>query len=168
MSTEQGPAQAQLERRAAELGEALRARGWRMGTAESCTGGWIAQALTAIAGSSDWFEGGLVTYSNATKAALLGVDAMLLERHGAVSMETAAAMATGARRVLGVELAVAVTGVAGPAGGSAAKPVGLVWFGFAADGRATTTESRVFAGARRAVRAQSVAFALERLQALVG
>lgn len=168
MSTVEVPTQAQLERRAAELGEALRARGWRLGTAESCTGGWIAQALTAIAGSSDWFEGGLVTYSNATKVALLGVDAMLLERHGAVSVETAAAMASGARRVLGVDLAVAVTGVAGPGGGSATKPVGLVCFGFAADGRATATESRIFAGARHAVRAQSVELALARLQALVG
>lgn len=156
-----------LEAQSRELGDRLRERGWRAATAESCTGGWIAQAITAIAGSSEWFEGGLVTYSNAAKSSLLGVDAMLIERHGAVSAETAAAMAEGALRRLGVEIAVAVTGVAGPGGGSAEKPVGTVWFGFAVQGRATVTVTRLFTGDRTAVRAQSVAFALERLLALL-
>lgn len=157
-----------LEGLARELGERLRERGWRAATAESCTGGWIAQSLTAIAGSSDWFEGGLVTYSNAAKIALLGVDAMTIERHGAVSGETATAMADGARRVMQADLAVAVTGVAGPDGGSPDKPVGTVWFGFAAPGLATISELRVFSGDRRAVRAQSVLFALSRMLELAG
>lgn len=154
------PDQQALEALARELGERLCERGWRAATAESCTGGWIAQAVTAIAGSSDWFEGGLVTYSNAAKIALLEVDAMIIERHGAVSAETAAAMAEGARRRLQADIAVAVTGVAGPGGGSASKPVGTVWFGFAVSGRATSTVTRVFPGDRQAVRAQSVALAL--------
>lgn len=157
------PEQAALEARARELGGLLVERGWRVATAESCTGGWIAQAMTAIAGSSDWFEIGLVTYSNAAKVALLGVDAMLLERHGAVSGETATAMAAGALAVSGADLACAVTGVAGPGGGSVAKPVGTVWFGFATRGRATCAVLRQFPGDRRAVRAQSVAFALDEL-----
>ncbi len=158
-----GPQQQTLEALARELGERLRERGWHAATAESCTGGWIAQAITAIAGSSDWFDGGLVTYSDAAKTALLGVDAMIIERHGAVSAETAAAMAEGARRCLQVDLAVSVTGIAGPGGGSQEKPVGTVWFGFAVGGRATLTVTRVFAGDRQAVRAQSVALALQQM-----
>ncbi|MGE0482966.1 MAG: CinA family protein [Gammaproteobacteria bacterium] len=152
-----------LETLARELGELLLERGWRAATAESCTGGWIAQAVTAIAGSSDWFEAGLVTYSNTAKIDLLGVEAMLIERHGAVSGETAAAMARGALRVTGADIACAVTGVAGPGGGSAAKPVGTVWFGFTTvDGR-SESECRRFDGDRRAVRAQAVAHALRGL-----
>ena len=166
MST--GPDQDSLELAARRLGEALLERGWRMATAESCTGGWIAQSVTAIAGSSDWFEAGLVTYSNAAKVSLLGVDPMTIERHGAVSGETAAAMAAGAIAVTGADLAVAVTGVAGPGGGSAAKPVGTVWFGFAGSGRAPRAECRRFDGDRRAVRAQTVAVALAGLAAMLG
>lgn len=153
---------------AGRLGEALAERGWHLATAESCTGGWIAQSVTAIAGSSVWFEGGLVTYSNSAKVGLLGVDAALIERHGAVSAETAGAMAEGARRVLGVEMAVAVTGVAGPGGGSADKPVGTVWFGYAVAGRATLAERHHFEGDRQAVRAAAVATALRRLLELLG
>lgn len=152
-----------LEALGRELGSGLLERGWRMATAESCTGGWIAQAMTATAGSSDWFECGLVTYSNAAKIALLGVDAMTIERCGAVSTETAAEMASGALRIGGVDVAVAVTGVAGPGGGSPLKPVGTVCFGFAIQGRATVTDRQVFAGDRRAVRAHTVAHALQRL-----
>ncbi|MGR8920710.1 MAG: CinA family protein [Gammaproteobacteria bacterium] len=163
-----GPDQDSLELAARDLGEALLERGWRLATAESCTGGWIAQSVTAIAGSSDWFEAGLVTYSNAAKASLLGVDPMLIERHGAVSGETAAAMAAGAVAVTGADLAVAVTGVAGPGGGSAAKPVGTVWFGFARAGQAPRTECRRFDGDRRAVRAQTVAVALAGLTEMLG
>ena len=161
------PTEAELEQLALELGERLRERGAKLATAESCTGGWIAQCVTAIAGSSDWFECDWVTYSNLAKQQLLGVDAMTLERHGAVSVETAAQMADGARRTSGVDLAVAVTGVAGPSGGSADKPVGTVCFGFAMTARATTSERVHFRGDRHAVRAQSVKHALVTLLALL-
>ena len=161
------PTQDELEALARELGVGLAERGWRAATAESCTGGWIAQCITAVAGSSGWFEGGLVTYSNAAKTALLGVDASLIERHGAVSAETACAMAAGALRATGADIACAVTGVAGPGGGSAEKPVGTVWFGFAARGARTRSQGACFAGDRRAIRAQSVAFALAELLAMV-
>ncbi len=156
-----------LEAEGRELGAVLLERGWRMATAESCTGGWIAQCVTATAGSSDWFECGLVTYSNAAKVSLLGVEAMTLERHGAVSVETARQMAEGALRASGAEVAVAVTGVAGPGGGAPDKPVGTVCFGFAVGGRATQTERHVFAGDRREVRARTVARALTRLRELI-
>lgn len=161
------PSQDELEASARALGSALLERGWRMATAESCTGGWIAQVMTATAGSSDWFEGALVTYSNAAKISLLGVDAMTIERFGAVSIETAAQMADGAQRVLGVEVAVSVTGVAGPGGGSPDKPVGTVCFGFTLAGRSALTERQVFAGDRREVRARTVAHALARLLSIL-
>ncbi|MGI4976495.1 MAG: CinA family protein [Janthinobacterium lividum] len=140
----------------------LRGRGQRVATAESCTGGLIAAALTAVAGSSDVVDRGFVTYSNAAKTELLGVPAALVEAHGAVSEAVARAMAEGAVARSPAELAVAVTGVAGPGGGTAAKPVGLVWFGLARRGGATLAESRVFPGDRAAVRLATVrhAFAL--------
>lgn len=123
---------------------AARAQGKRMATAESCTGGMIAVALTDIAGSSDVFECGFVTYSNASKTALLGVDKAILKAFGAVSAETAQAMAEGALARSGAQVALSVTGIAGPGGGSAEKPVGLVWFGLAADGQPTQTFKRLF------------------------
>lgn len=166
MSADTEPTQAALEALAAELGERLLERGARVATAESCTGGWIAQTLTSVAGSSAWFECGLVTYSNAFKIELLGVDPMTLERHGAVSAETAIEMAAGARRVATAEYAVAVTGIAGPDGGSAAKPVGTVWFGLAAQGQTVRAEKHVFPGDRRAVRARAVETALRALMDL--
>ena len=144
--------------------DACRARGWRIATAESCTGGLIASALTAIAGSSDVVECGYVTYSNAAKAAMLGVDPALIEANGAVSRPVAAAMAAGALARSGTEMAVSVTGVAGPGGGSAAKPVGTVWFGLALAG-SVTTECVTFPGDRDAVRAATVMHALRLLQA---
>ena len=147
----------------ARLGEALRARGARLVTAESCTGGLLAAACTSVAGSSDWFERGFVTYSNAAKSELLGVPPALIERHGAVSAEVAAAMAEGALRAAHAELALAVTGIAGPGGAVPGKPVGTVWFGLAAAGRATRTEPLRFDGDRAAVRGQAVRHALERL-----
>jgi nicotinamide-nucleotide amidase len=113
------------------LGDALRARGWRLATAESCTGGLLAGACTAPAGASDWFAAGFVTYANDAKSGLLGVPDALIARHGAVSAEVAAAMARGALAHAGVQLALSVTGIAGPGGGSAAKPVGTVWLGLA-------------------------------------
>ena len=153
----------QLEALAAEVGELLRTNGQRLTTAESCTGGWIAQCLTAIAGSSDWFERGFVTYSNDAKVEMLGVEADTLVAHGAVSEATAAAMAAGALRHSHADWALAVTGIAGPGGGSADKPVGTVCFGWAAvDGRVDTQTVR-FAGNREQVRAQSVVHALEGL-----
>jgi nicotinamide-nucleotide amidase len=135
-----------------------------LATAESCTGGLIAAALTAIAGSSDVVERGFVTYSNAAKTELLGVPAALIEQMGAVSHEVAAKMAEGAISRSRVDIAVAVTGVAGPGGGSEAKPVGLVWFGLAQRGRGVVTSSRIFPGDRTAVRAATVieAFGLMR------
>ena len=161
------PTSDELEALARELGVGLAERGWRAATAESCTGGWIAQCITAIPGSSGWFEAGLVTYSNAAKTALLGVDALIIERHGAVSGETACAMADGALRTTGADIACAVTGVAGPGGGSAEKPVGTVWFGFAARDARTRSRGVCFAGDRRAIRAQSVALALAELVEMV-
>ena len=150
----------QLEALAAKVAALLTINGQRLATAESCTGGWIAQCLTAIAGSSDWFERGFVTYSNEAKVEMLGVDADALLAHGAVSEATAAAMAAGALRHSHADWALAVTGIAGPSGGSKDKPVGTVCFGWAAfDGR-VDTQTRHFSGDREAVRAQSVAHAL--------
>ena len=150
-----------------ELAAALLRRGQMMATAESCTGGLIAAACTDLAGSSAWFERGFVTYSNAAKTELLGVPAALIAAHGAVSEPVARAMAEGAIQHSRAQAAVAVTGVAGPTGGSADKPVGTVWFGWCVEGR-TTTELRRFDGDRAAVRAQTVAHALGRLLALLG
>ncbi|KQP12852.1 damage-inducible protein CinA [Pseudorhodoferax sp. Leaf267] len=137
-----------------------------MATAESCTGGLIAGACTDLAGSSDWFERGIVSYSNAAKTELLGVDAAVIAQHGAVSEPVARAMAQGAVMRSHAQLAVAVTGVAGPGGGSADKPVGMVWFGWAWPG-GVHSEVQHFAGDRAAVRAATVRHALARLSALL-
>lgn len=147
----------------ARLAEALRARRWRLATAESCTGGLLAAACTSIAGSSDWFERGFVTYSNEAKSELLGVPAPLIAAHGAVSEVVACAMAEGALRHAHAEIALSVTGIAGPGGGSADKPVGSVWVGLAATGRPTQAERLQFGGDRAAVRGQTVRHALQRL-----
>ena len=156
----------ELEELALKLGRALHVRGWRLGTAESCTGGWIAKVLTDVAGSSQWFDGGVVAYSNAAKTELLGVPSETLAVHGAVSEETVRAMADGARRRFAVDLAVAVSGIAGPGGGSEDKPVGTVHFAWAAPDRVVAAR-RIFAGSRESVRRQTVALALERLVDLV-
>ena len=147
------------------LADALRARGWRIATAESCTGGLIAAACTAVAGSSDWFERGFVTYSNEAKADLLGVPAALIANCGAVSAEVACAMAEGALVHSRAQLAVAVTGIAGPGGGSAAKPVGTVWVALVETGRVARAELLQLAGDRTAVREQTVHVALALLLA---
>ena len=149
-----------LIEQAARVGARLKQSGALLVTAESCTGGWVSQAVTAIAGSSEWFERGFVVYSNAAKQELLGVRAETLERHGAVSEEVARELALGALERSRATISVAVTGVAGPSGGSAAKPVGVVWFAWANDGQ-VRSESRRFAGDREAVRRQSVMRALE-------
>ena len=137
-------------------------RGWRLATAESCTGGWIAKALTDVAGSSQWFDGGIVAYSNAAKTALLGVPGEVLAAHGAVSEEVVRAMAEGARRAFAADLAIAVSGIAGPGGGTSDKPVGIVHFAWAT-ASGVTAARRIFAGGRESVRRQTVALALERL-----
>jgi len=142
-----------------------RSKGLHLATAESCTGGMVAAALTDIAGSSDVVERGLVTYSNEAKSELLGVPEKLLETHGAVSAETAAAMAAGALGAAPVDLAVAITGIAGPGGATPTKPVGLVWFGCARRGEPVTTEQHVFPGDRAAVRLAATKRALELLLA---
>ncbi len=149
-----------MQELAVRLGQRLKAAGALLVTAESCTGGWVAQAVTSVSGSSAWFERGFVTYSNAAKEELLGVPRATLERHGAVSEETARAMALGALRCSRGSVAVAVTGVAGPTGGTLAKPVGLVCFAWARRGE-TKSESRHFAGDRESVRRQSVERALQ-------
>ncbi len=146
----------------AQLAATLVARGWMMASAESCTGGMIAARCTDLAGSSQWFERGYVTYSNAAKCELLGVPEGLIEEHGAVSEPVAHAMAHGASERAGVRVSVAVTGIAGPSGGSADKPVGTVWFGWSVGGQ-VSTEQRVFAGDRAAVREASVVHALQGL-----
>lgn len=150
----------------AQLAQALLARGWMLATAESCTGGLIAAACTDLSGSSNWFERGFVTYSNEAKTELLGVDPALIAQHGAVSEVVARAMAFGAVRHSQAQVSVAVTGVAGPTGGSPEKPVGLVWFGFQVDGQ-LTSEMRRFDGDRAAVRVATVEYALERLLQLL-
>jgi nicotinamide-nucleotide amidase len=149
--------------RAPRVLEVLRARGWKLAAAESCTGGLIAAALTSVAGSSDVVERGFVTYSNEAKTEMLGVPAALIAAHGAVSEEVAAAMATGALAHSHADVAVSVTGVAGPGGGTADKPVGLVWFGWAVRKSAVETVSHLFAGDRAAVRAASVGVAFDLL-----
>jgi nicotinamide-nucleotide amidase len=140
--------------------EACRARGWHVATAESCTGGLVAAALTAIAGSSDVVERGFVAYSNEAKSELLGVSSATIAAHGAVSAETAAAMAEGALAHAPIDLAVSITGVAGPGGGSPEKPVGLFHFGLARRGKPPRTEHRIFPGDRAAVRDAALRMAL--------
>ena len=143
--------------------EGCRARNWRLATAESCTGGLVASALTAIAGSSDVVERGFVAYSNEAKAELLGVPPGIIAAHGAASAETAAAMAQGAVARAAVDLAIAVTGIAGPGGATPTKPVGLVLFGLARCDGTWRTEHRVFPGDRSAVRQAALEAALRLL-----
>jgi nicotinamide-nucleotide amidase len=147
--------------------EACRTRNWRLATAESCTGGLVAGALTAIAGSSDVVERGFVTYTNEAKSELLGVPAETIAAHGAVSVETATAMAQGAVARAPVDLAISVVGVAGPGGGTATKPVGFVLFGLARRDGTCRTERHVFDGDRSAVRQAALDVALGLLDAEV-
>ena len=155
--------QQELEHLAAQVGAALQTRGWRLATAESCTGGWAAQTITAIAGSSAWFDRGFVTYSNEAKREMLGVQADTLAIHGAVSEATVREMAAGALARSRAEVAFAISGIAGPAGGSADKPVGMVCLAWVLAGHAVETDIRHFDGERRAIRAQSVRAALQGL-----
>jgi nicotinamide-nucleotide amidase len=141
------------------VGKALEKKGRTLSTAESCTGGWVAQAVTSVAGSSAWFERGYVTYSNAAKRDMLGVSARTLARHGAVSEPTAREMARGAIRKSRADIAVSITGIAGPGGGVPGKPVGTVCFGWAS-GRKIRSETKRFKGGRGRIRRQSVIHAL--------
>ncbi|MEK6748311.1 MAG: nicotinamide-nucleotide amidase [Pseudomonadota bacterium] len=156
----------EFARAAQLLGERLVARAWRVGTAESCTGGWVAKVLTDIAGSSRWFERGFVTYANEAKIEMLGVAAETLARHGAVSEATVREMAAGVLRHSHADVAVAVSGIAGPAGGSADKPVGLVWLAFARRDAQISVQRHQFTGDRAAVREAAVKAALAGLLAL--
>ena len=160
------PDDAELRDLARALGEKLQAAHHMLVTAESCTGGWIAKTVTDVAGSSDWFDCGMAAYSYEAKQALLGVRPQTLETHGAVSRETAIEMVSGALANSGASVAVAVTGIAGPGGGTADKPVGTVWIAWKRRGGYPQAEVFHFEGDREAVRRQTVAAALEGLAPL--
>ncbi len=161
------PDDASLRALAESVGELLRERGQVLATAESCTGGWIAKLLTDIAGSSAWFEGAAITYSNEAKQALLGVAPGTLKRHGAVSRDTAVEMVAGAVASLDATVALAVTGIAGPAGGTAEKPVGTVWIAWQRRGGEARAEEFRFKGDRDAVRRRTVAAALRGIERIL-
>jgi nicotinamide-nucleotide amidase len=166
-------AAARIHRLSADLGAALQAQRLLLATAESCTGGGIGFAVTQIAGSSAWFDRGFVTYSNVAKQQMLGVPAATLREHGAVSEAAARAMALGALARSAAQVSVAVTGIAGPGGGTRAKPVGTVWFAWMlqrarSDELALVAERHRFGGDRAAVRTQAIVVALEGLLRLAG
>jgi nicotinamide-nucleotide amidase len=161
------PSDAELHALAERIGEQLRASRHMLVTAESCTGGWIAKTVTDIAGSSEWFDCGMAAYSYEAKQALLGVNPHTLEEHGAVSRETVVEMVSGALVHSGASLAVAVTGIAGPGGGTPDKPVGSVWIAWKRRGGYPAARAFHFDGDRDAIRRQTVVAALEGLQALV-
>ncbi|MEJ2643753.1 MAG: nicotinamide-nucleotide amidase [Gammaproteobacteria bacterium] len=150
----------QLEQLSRRAGEALLARRWLLATAESCTGGWVAKVVTDIAGSSQWFDRGFVTYTNAAKQDMLGVQNATLDRHGAVSEATVAEMVAGALSQSRADLALAISGIAGPGGGTATKPVGTVCFAWGTRGGPVLAGTERFDGDREAVRRQSVIHAL--------
>jgi nicotinamide-nucleotide amidase len=153
----------ELHQLASELGDKMLARGWMLATAESCTGGWVGQLITSIAGSSHWYERGFITYANAAKVEMLGVPEELIARHGAVSEETASAMATGALTHSHAHATLAISGIAGPGGGTPQKPVGLVCYGWAlADGTLMSSTCRLD-GDREEIRSRAVAAALRGL-----
>ena len=153
----------ELETLARKVAETLKRKGLMLTTAESCTGGWTAQAITSVAGSSEWFDRGFVTYTNVSKHEMLGVETATLSRHGAVSEQTARAMAQGALMHSHAQLALAITGIAGPSGGTPEKPVGTVCFAWAMQGCKTLSQRAVLAGDRAAVRRHAVIYALRGL-----
>jgi nicotinamide-nucleotide amidase len=156
-----GPSEAQLEGAARALGVALREAGWRVAIAESSTGGLIGHSITMIPGSSDYFPGGVISYSNQAKEVELGVPAAMIAEHGAVSAEVASSMAEGVSHRFGTELGLAVTGVAGPEGGSEGKPVGTHWIGVALRGHPSRAEHRLYAHDRDGNKAEAALDALE-------
>lgn len=153
---------------AVQAGQCLAQRGWMLVTAESCTGGWVGQAVTAVSGSSAWYERGYITYSNTAKCEMLGVQQAILDRHGAVSPQTAQEMAIGALNRSHAQISVSITGIAGPDGGTATKPIGMVCFAWAARGGLVQQETRYFTGNREAIRRQAVATALQGILRLAG
>ena len=153
---------------AVQAGQCLAQRGWMLVTAESCTGGWVGQAVTAVSGSSAWYERGYITYSNTSKSEMLGVQQATLDRHGAVSPQTAQEMAIGALNRSHAQISVSITGIAGPDGGTAMKPVGMVCFAWAARDGLVQQETRYFTGNREAIRRQAVATALQGILRLAG
>lgn len=152
---------------AERVGTALKAKGMMMAAAESCTGGWIAQAVTAVPGSSEWFERGFVTYTYISKREMLGVKAETLEAYGAVSEQTVGEMTAGALERSHAQVAVSVSGTAGPSGGTPQKPVGTVCFGWGLKGGTVQTAIQCYDGDREAVRRQAVVFALEQVLQVV-
>jgi nicotinamide-nucleotide amidase len=150
-----------LDALAQRVGARLKEKGLVLATAESCTGGWVAQVVTSVSGSSEWFDRGFVTYSNDAKREMIGVGVETLDRHGAVSEETAREMAAGALTASRAQIAVAITGVAGPTGGTPQKPVGMVCFAWAVRGGTVDSTTQHFGGDREAVRRESVIFALQ-------
>lgn len=161
------PTDATLRALAESVGEMLRERRQALATGESCTGGWIAKLLTDIAGSSGWFEGAAITYSNDAKQALLGVASGTLRRYGAVSRQTAVEMVSGVVTGFGASVAVAVTGIAGPTGGTKDKPVGTVWIAWQRRGGEARAEEFHFSGDRDAVRRRTVAAALRGVERIL-
>jgi len=157
----------QLAALSAQVGRTLEARGLTLATAESCTGGWVAQVITYTAGSSAWFDRGFVTYSNEAKQDMLGVRPETLTREGAVSLETAKEMAVGALKNSKALISLAITGIAGPTGGSSGKPVGTVCFSWCFRGEAPVYRRKRFGGDRESIRRQALIFALEELLALI-
>jgi nicotinamide-nucleotide amidase len=151
-----------------KLAEQLKARRLMLGTAESCTGGLLAATLTEIPGASDWFESALITYSNLAKQSLLNVNAETIRLHGAVSERCAREMLQGLLAQKNISIGVAITGIAGPDGGSAEKPVGTVWFAFGVKGHSPITQLKNFSGDRHSIRQQACQFAIEYLTKMLG
>lgn len=151
-----------------QLGECLKARQLKLATAESCTGGWIAKLITDLPGSSDWFEGAVVCYSNAAKTSLLGVPESTLNEFGAVSGDTVLTMTDGLFENTGADIALSVSGIAGPGGGSDDKPVGTVWLCWGKRGKSSIANEFHFEGDREAVRLQSIAAGLNAVMDLLG
>ncbi len=149
-----------------QLGEMLKAKSWKISCAESCTGGGLAYGITSVAGSSGWFERSFVTYSNAAKSELLGVDKRTLDQFGAVSEQTVLAMARGCAVKTAADLTIAISGIAGPDGGSDDKPVGLVWFGYYVNGD-LSAQQHIFTGDRQSVRNQAIETALQHAISLI-
>jgi nicotinamide-nucleotide amidase len=156
-----------IEDAAARLGEALKSKHAMLATAESCTGGGVAYAITAIPGSSHWFERGFVIYTNQSKIEMLGVDASLIDKHGAVSEPVARALAEGALSHSHADYSLAITGIAGPGGGTEDKPVGTVWFAWAGKDCSTTSSKNRFDGERNQVRELAIETALNRMAELI-
>ena len=156
----------QLESLVAKVGAALKARGLWLTTAESCTGGWVGEAMTSVSGSSQWYDRGFITYTNQAKQDMLGVDKTTLDSYGAVSNETVREMALGALQRSCADISVAISGIAGPTGGTPEKPVGLTWLAWATKNGEIISERHHFSGGRREVRRKAVKAALEGILAL--